>query len=268
RTPRHGLGLACAGFATSPVSLLQVRPCISPYVAKQLRLFTNTSPSLSDSVHHNGRSQVNYLGSSVSDDFPDLQTLFGAKITECESIIQYSFSSKLLCAEALNTASGHSAQYLLDGEVHTMPLNNRLAIYGQAVALAHLCRLWLDEGRTDTGLNWYRIHMHLLSRDNFGFVCLQRGLSRCINWSDHRNMESKQKLATTVKAVLGAVYIDGKEEALGPVMLRLGFCDHPYMSHHNGYGYSKPTYRNWLKKRAKARKSEYGRWIMERKSGN
>ncbi|KAJ6560162.1 hypothetical protein B0H19DRAFT_945249, partial [Mycena capillaripes] len=190
---------------------------------------------------------------------------FRAKIAKCESIIQYIFSSKLLCAQALNVARGRSARYVLDGEVHTMPLNNHLAIYGDAMARVHLCPYSLTSDLARR--NWHRIHNDLLSDDNFVFECLRHGLYRCIHWTDegHQIRTKDKALATTLEAVLGAVYMDGKDEALGPLTLRMGLFDHPYLDQHR-YGHGEWAYRHWLTRRAKQRQSEYERWIMERRA--
>ena len=77
----------------------------------------------------------------------DFSTRFGEKISLCESIIGYEFESKLLCAEALNAAGDGMAIYTLNGLLHRMPKNDRLAVYGDSVADSHLCDLWYKTGK-------------------------------------------------------------------------------------------------------------------------
>jgi hypothetical protein len=76
-------------------------------------------------------------------DFPNR---FGLKVSQYESIIGYTFKSKLLCAEALNAAADPQAVYTMNGFFNKMPKNDRLAIYGDAAAACHLCNLWVQQG--------------------------------------------------------------------------------------------------------------------------
>ena len=76
----------------------------------------------------------------------DFATRFGQKVFRCETIIGYVFESKTLCGEALNTVGGDMAAYTLDGTLRWMPKNDRLAVFGDAVAASCLCSLWLDSG--------------------------------------------------------------------------------------------------------------------------
>lgn len=76
----------------------------------------------------------------------DFAARFGPMVSQCEDIIGYTFESKPLCGQALNMAADSRAVYALGGTMQRMPKNDRLAVYGEAVAAAHLCGLWLDSG--------------------------------------------------------------------------------------------------------------------------
>ena len=71
-----------------------------------------------------------------------------AKVAACESIIGYVFDNKLLCLEALQT-SGHLLRWQQD--LVRVEKNDRLAVFGDSVAKALLCKQWLDTGRNKGG---------------------------------------------------------------------------------------------------------------------
>jgi ribonuclease-3 len=73
-----------------------------------------------------------------------------AKVATCESIIGYVFENKLSCLEALQT-SGHVLRWQQD--LIRIERNDRLAVYGDVVAKAFLCKQWLDTGRSKGGYN-------------------------------------------------------------------------------------------------------------------
>lgn len=73
------------------------------------------------------------------------------KIAVCEAITGYSFRDRHLCAEALNRLDGDAALVLKDGEPVRLPKNDRLAVYGDVVATAELCRVWSEQPGASTG---------------------------------------------------------------------------------------------------------------------
>ncbi|TWU70402.1 hypothetical protein ED733_000167 [Metarhizium rileyi] len=78
----------------------------------------------------------------------DFDSRFGDKITHCELAIAHTFKDKILCVEALNAAADTAACYYGDDRSirRKLPKNNRLAVYGDRVAEAALCRRWYTEG--------------------------------------------------------------------------------------------------------------------------
>lgn len=89
----------------------------------------------------------------------DFARHFGPKATQCETIIGYSFKSKLLCAEALNAAADSQAVYTMDGFFHLMPKNDRLAVYGDTAATFYLAGIWMDQGLQKRSLHCWTLEI-------------------------------------------------------------------------------------------------------------
>ncbi|KAJ7506843.1 hypothetical protein B0H11DRAFT_1973018 [Mycena galericulata] len=185
----------------------------------------------------------------------DFQETFGAKIARCEGILQHEFrGDKTLCAEALNAVRGVYPPRcrMDDGRVFVVPWQKRMAVFGDAVLQMHLARIWLDSTAPDeTGLQWWRIAKDLPSDEHLISVCRTHGLDECIHFplsSGLRTCKPKT-LATTVEALLAAVYMEGREEALGPVMRRLGLTDHIYLNKGPGEFVSDERYHRWRRRR-------------------
>ncbi|EGU81641.1 hypothetical protein FOXB_07838 [Fusarium oxysporum f. sp. conglutinans Fo5176] len=108
---------------------------------------------------------------------------FSRKVSECESIIAYEFNSKSLCAQALNTAASAMSVCVLDSSLKQMPKNNRLAVYGDAAAAAHLCSLWIKRGlpKPDSQDCWTTLRRDLISNDNLARVGRGHGLHKGFN---------------------------------------------------------------------------------------
>ncbi|KAI5457495.1 ribonuclease III domain-containing protein [Mariannaea sp. PMI_226] len=150
-------------------------------------------------------------------------------IALCEKIIGYSFASKVLCAEALNTAGDTRARLVFDGVYTVLPKNDRLAVYGDSAADFYLCSLWLRQKKLDKA-SWTKIRHDLVSNENLARVGKEHGLDGCINVNAGTNQISPAMVATTVEAILGAVEQDGGREALGKVMNQLGLAQHTLLS--------------------------------------
>lgn len=68
-------------------------------------------------------------------------TTLDTKITDLESIIApFNFNDKLWAAKSLNTTGN---PVVLLGAWHSLPRNDTIAIYGDAVAAGYLCGKWL-----------------------------------------------------------------------------------------------------------------------------
>ncbi|SPN98714.1 uncharacterized protein DNG_01758 [Cephalotrichum gorgonifer] len=158
----------------------------------------------------------------------DFAARFAGKVLRCEGIIGYAFKSKTLCGEALNAAGDHMSVYTLDGALSQMPKNTRLAVYGDAVAAAHLCGLWLDKSVHNQ--EWDVIRKATLANDNLARVGSDLGLCECIVLNNGTTTPSSKMTATAVEAILGAVHRDGGDASLAKVMGRLGLTQHALLS--------------------------------------
>lgn len=67
-----------------------------------------------------------------------------------------------------------------------------------------------------------QIRNSILSNENLARVGFQTGLDRCLNLNPGTAVISQSMMATTVEAILGAVHLDGGDQALASVMINLG----------------------------------------------
>ncbi|RYP68737.1 hypothetical protein DL771_006467 [Monosporascus sp. 5C6A] len=170
----------------------------------------------------------------------DFSTRFGDKVLRCEDSIKYSFRSKVSCAEALNTAGDAMSTYVSDGSFLRVPKNDRLAVYGDAVANFYLCGLWLELGLEKR--HWTTIRGEVLGNKNLSQVGEEHGLDKCINVNSGTIAVSPGMIATAVQALLGAVHKDGGHDALVGVMDRLGLTEHALLSLVMSPPYTHPWY--------------------------
>lgn len=69
----------------------------------------------------------------------------------------------------------------------------------------------------------------VLSNANFGTVGRAMGLDRCVILNPGTKSVSNGTMATTVEAILVAVYLDGGMEALARVATGLGLTSHAFL---------------------------------------
>jgi dsRNA-specific ribonuclease len=65
------------------------------------------------------------------------------QIATFETTIPYEFDNKVLCARALST---YPTMGVIEGVLRTLPRNDRMAVYGDAVVESYFCRKWFDAG--------------------------------------------------------------------------------------------------------------------------
>jgi hypothetical protein len=82
------------------------------------------------------------------------------KVSLCESIIEYTFADRLLCAVALNTTGN---MVLWDNQFRVVPKNQRLSVYGDSVVAASLCRKWFETDLAKGMLKWSASSKELIS---------------------------------------------------------------------------------------------------------
>jgi len=66
------------------------------------------------------------------------------KITQCEQLLDYQFTNKMLCLEALQTSGN---PLLWDKQLRVIRKNENLAVLGDVLMKAHLCKRWYSTGR-------------------------------------------------------------------------------------------------------------------------
>jgi ribonuclease-3 len=148
------------------------------------------------------------------------------KLALCETIINYTFTNKLLLLQALNN-SGEPIPYAK--QLHLIPQNKALAILGDAQLQVIMCRWWWNNSSPQVPGEWSAIHRKKLSNVALNELGRQIGLEECVILNPGTAQVSRGKLATAVEAVLGAVYEDGGEEVLEGVMRSLGFGRHVFL---------------------------------------
>ncbi|KAH7093601.1 ribonuclease III domain-containing protein [Paraphoma chrysanthemicola] len=157
-------------------------------------------------------------------------TKIGAKIPKCECMLNYSFSNKLLCLEALNSNT-YPIHFL--GATHKIRKNDALAVLGDARMAASLCKEWWNSSTPRlTPVNWDTLRKDALNNVPLAILGRQTGLADCVvlNPGQTRDvngyMASDRTVATAVEALFGAVYLDGGEEAMEAVLRGLGLFEH------------------------------------------
>ncbi|KAK7994894.1 hypothetical protein PG990_013667 [Apiospora arundinis] len=157
---------------------------------------------------------------------------FGPGVSRCEDILGYKFKSKVLLAEALNIEVNSSpAGQLKLGTAHFyLAQNKRLAIYGDSIVRTYLARKWLELGPSSTGASWGVLSSKVLSDQNLASIYLKLGLAPCMTSAPNDGNLNPDKLpkymATTVEAIIAAVFVDGGDEALELAMERFGIDQH------------------------------------------
>lgn len=163
---------------------------------------------------------------------------FAKKTLHCERIIGYAFENKALCAEALNAAADMMAVYRDGFSARKLPKNDRLAVYGGAVAATALCRDWYASG-SEKGENsyldtihsfrvltscsgaWTTIRNNALGNNFLAQKGFANGLDGCVTCNNGTPSISEKMMATAMEGILGAVHLDGGDEALKQVMEHL-----------------------------------------------
>jgi ribonuclease-3 len=177
------------------------------------------------------------------------------KIAEVERILKYVFVSKLLCAEAIQMAAPMSA-LSVNGRAQLVPENRRLAVLGDAIASSVLCKAWYSyrdqtgtfmqessissfslannpKGSPQTRAAWTSLRQGILNNETVAQLGRELGLDKTIVASaGHFGPPGTKMMATTVEALLGAVYVEGGEAAVSGVMAHIGLPQQLVMSKH------------------------------------
>ncbi|KAJ4161696.1 uncharacterized protein LMH87_007719 [Akanthomyces muscarius] len=98
-------------------------------------------------------------------------------------------------------------------------MNDRLAVYGDIVATAMLCRDWYHESSSKA--TWTSIRNQFLSNTYLAETGFSLGLDHCVIKDAGTSSVSDKMMAIAVGAILGAVHLDGGDNALRHVLAQL-----------------------------------------------
>ncbi|ERF69526.1 hypothetical protein EPUS_01855 [Endocarpon pusillum Z07020] len=142
------------------------------------------------------------------------------KVDHCQEILKYQFKDRDLCWEALQMAGSG----VRSAGSRSIPNGNkRLAIVGDFVLDLILSKDWYDSGALEG--TWDNIRQSVVSNAMLGRVGTSSDLVKCIELPNGQKQASSKMMATTVEAVIGAVYLDAGPTGLaaaGNVMQELG----------------------------------------------
>ncbi|KAF2654691.1 hypothetical protein K491DRAFT_631533, partial [Lophiostoma macrostomum CBS 122681] len=161
---------------------------------------------------------------------PNLSTA-DAKVSECERILAYTFTNKHLILEALQMQGSMvstGAPVLFDGQILNVPLNKKLASHGDIVFDFIVNSLWLTHPNP-ASVNFDYLKQRLLTRNALNKRGVSLGLDRCIMVNPGTGFVSKDMMAETFEAVIGAVNLDGGVGAAQGVVEHLGFLEAPLL---------------------------------------
>jgi ribonuclease-3 len=157
------------------------------------------------------------------------------KVQKCESIIDYQFVKKRHCVDALFAYSGYCHEL---GEVALIKKNDGLGILGDIILQLHLCKKWLElglsRGNVHTSLTckfvpanqcapeqWNQVRQEAASNKSLASVGRDQGLDACVVLNPGTTNVPDSVMATTVEAIIGAVSLDGGNDAVGRLIDKL-----------------------------------------------
>lgn len=132
------------------------------------------------------------------------------RIKTCEQIIGYTFRNPRYIREALSPLGHH---------------NQRLGLVGDRVLDAQLVARWYDDKRRLDPSQWHIVRNALVNNRNLAEVGSRLRIQDCTLTPGGTG----GRLATTVEAIIGAVWLDSKCDygAVSAVMERLSLTKHP-----------------------------------------
>ncbi|KAF2713010.1 ribonuclease III, partial [Pleomassaria siparia CBS 279.74] len=149
-----------------------------------------------------------------------------SKVTQAETILGYIFTHKLLCAEAIQMSAPRE-YVLMAGETRFVENNKRLAVLGDTALANALCKLWYQK-RDVLAAAWTELRNDILGNAGLSQRGDDLGIgSLVISSHGYNGPASAKMVATTFEALVGAVYLDGGDDAVMHVVEHLGLNQHP-----------------------------------------
>lgn len=136
-----------------------------------------------------------------------------ARLAACEQLIGHEFNNLDLLKQALDSRGS---------------LSRRLAILGDRAVENHLAHRWWEK-KDLSSLQWNELRASVLCNENLSKVGFRMGISEC-TIPDSCDTGMKTRMATTIEAVLAAVWLDTNCDAAAfeKVINRLGLT-HPLL---------------------------------------
>jgi ribonuclease III len=172
---------------------------------------------------------------------------FEATVRYLEAMTAHTFSNKLLCAEAVQMAAPQ-VSIIFEGESRVLSNNKDLAILGDVTLTKVVCAAWYDardkNGKstsfgvrdvlidTDdrrTATRWGMLRNDLISNNALAERGYGHGVDSCIFSENVTVTRSPKMVAMALKAIIGAIFQDGGDEAAVRAMEHLGLLDHPHL---------------------------------------
>ena len=157
------------------------------------------------------------------------------RIAQLEQAIGYSFHDKILAAEALQMAAKKTV-IAIEGDFHEIRKNADLVIVGGCILNTVLATMWFN-GQDSVGQrlgrgDWDKLRNSLISKDSLARHGFEIQLDSLIIGELGLVKISSNMVALALEAVIGAVYMDAKQDGLQAVqniVKRLKINDHPFL---------------------------------------
>ncbi|KAL1798166.1 hypothetical protein ACET3X_002203 [Alternaria dauci] len=157
-------------------------------------------------------------------------------IKSIEETVGYVFRNKPLCAEALQMKEPH-CPLLIDGVLHLVNKNRDLELVGDAVLDEALVKKWYEArdylGERHNLAAWTQMRTDLVSNEKLAERGFRLGLDKLIIKNLGMRTPSKDMVANTFEAIIGAICMDAgtnSSEAVRRALERMGFFDHPLIT--------------------------------------
>ncbi|KAF3045353.1 hypothetical protein E8E11_007882 [Didymella keratinophila] len=151
-----------------------------------------------------------------------------AKGAQVELLTGYTFTNKLLAAEAVQMA-GPQVAVVYQSSFRGLPNNKRLSVLGDAVLTKVLCGHWFSardrHGKELNAGDWTTLRNDMLSNDSLARRGYDHGIDPFV-YCNIGTIVSAKMIASTLEAIIGAVYQDGGDIAVLQVIEHLGFFEH------------------------------------------
>lgn len=162
------------------------------------------------------------------------------KIALAERAIGQTIRDKMLVLEALQTSGNHIRW---NNRLISVRKNDNLAVLGDVVMKMILCEAWYETGRPkgkstenlagqyllkQVSGQWTTAEQASISNSNLSRIGFDNGLDQAIILNAGTVRATEKLVSTTVEALVGAAFIEGRLDAARKAIIALGI-DHEYL---------------------------------------